>query len=75
MTNKIDEDTRQALLNGQAWYNAHREHVRGILESRILVRNTKANAIKPSGSDLHRPELWLDFHWRWFFKEKAKWLP
>jgi len=76
MTDKIDEDTRQALLRGQAWHERHRECVRRMLEDHVLWfgRNTDASCIKPSGSDLHRPELWLDFHWRWFFKEKAKWL-
>jgi len=72
MTDKIDEDTRQALLKGQAWYERHKDHV---IMHGGMREWLKISPIKPSGSDLHRPELWLDFHWRWFFKEKAKWLP
>lgn len=74
MTEKIDEDTRQALLKGQAWYERHQEFVDRKL-TRGNYRGQWEPGVKPSGSDLHRPELWLDFHWRWFFKEKAKWLP
>lgn len=81
MVEKIDEDTRQALLKGDAWYERHRDfvHRNRISEREIWLdmigEKVKGDCVKPSGSDLHRPDLWLDFHWRWFFKEKAKWLP
>ena len=75
MTAEIDKDTLEALKKGAAWYKLHREHVNGILDDYVLVCSADNRRVKPSGSNLHQPDLWLAFHWRWFFREASKWLP
>jgi hypothetical protein len=64
---KEDELETDALMRGQEWYNKHKGHV-----LRLLENNPSAPPIQPTGSDLTRPELWMDIHWQWFFSRKPQ---
>lgn len=60
----------QALDRGEAWYREHRDHVRRLLKNAFDSRNPAA--VKPTGSDLIRPELWKTIHWRWFLEQRPQ---
>lgn len=63
-------DMEQVLDRGEAWYREHRTHVQKLLKNAFDSRNPVS--IKPTGSDLHRPELWKTIHWRWFFEQRPQ---
>lgn len=58
-----DEEKREIFDTACHWFHDHSYHVAG------LVKDKGAN-VAPVGSDLFRPELWKDIHWRWFFSLK-----
>lgn len=61
--NLTEQEKESVLEKAMAWYTEHENHVDQMLE--LLGVRTKG--IRPSGSDMFRPELWKDIHWKWFF--------
>lgn len=35
---------------------------------KIVASTENEKGYSPSGSDLYRPELWKELHWKWFMK-------
>jgi len=58
-----------ALDRGAAWLAKNRTHVEQLVDYH-RVGNTPA--VKPTGSDLGRPELWKDIHWLWYFEQRPE---
>lgn len=44
---------------GYEWLGQHERHVWS------MIRKDTPN-VAPSGSDMFKPELWKDIHWKWF---------
>lgn len=60
---KVNEIEKvEVIEKGFNWYKEHEDHVHD------LIKDTEIS-VKPSGSDLLKPELWKDIHWNWFFEE------
>lgn len=57
---------KEILIRGEAFYNAHTEHI-----LKILAANPEAPSIRPSvGTDEEGcPALWKAIHWNWFLDE------
>jgi hypothetical protein len=56
-----DEFTGQDIARACEWHSVHIEHIR-----KMKLERTEIPAFPPSGSDILRPELWMDSHWKWF---------
>lgn len=55
------EERSEIQSKADAYYSAHTQHV-----DRLI--NYTEYSYAPSGSDMFRPELWKEAHWRWYFK-------
>lgn len=50
------------LANARDWYEDHEAHIKKLVKGSSVI-------MEPMGSDVGRPELWKDIHWRWFLRE------
>ena len=58
--NQLNSEQQNVILkNAMDWFKVHKEHIYKVIKP-------ETPKIAPSGSDLYRPELWKDIHWKWF---------
>jgi hypothetical protein len=47
-------------MNPQEWWDEYGK-------SKYINFSLDGTSIKPTGSDLDKPQLWKQIHWRWYF--------
>ena len=56
-------------MNPQEWWDEYGK-------SKYINFSLDGTSIKPTGSDLDKPQLWKQIHWRWYFanEESEEWV-
>lgn len=52
-------------MNPQEWWDEYGK-------SKYINFSLDGTSIKPTGSDLDKPQLWKQIHWRWYFANEER---